>query len=583
MRLSQNMLPHSDCRTRVARVAILARCSLFNLKFPLKFLLVKLCCTFGWTADANGNQPWNSLYLMRIWLVVICLVFFGNGVGMDLFGKEIRADDISTRRTKPIDQAFRDIQNGGELHISPETHVITPFYQTNLEVLREGRITAPLQLVDKTNIVISGEEGSEIYGEGPGDFLEMRNCSSVKFQNLTFRGNRPPRNADAEIGVFCVIFLRFHNKDITFENCKFLRYGDQAISHPWGVRESEYVTVRNCYFFEGGDTNTFLNGQDGSAVSGIGSHWLIESNKVENCLFGFEIESPFGACHNTVIRNNMLLGTLNIGIPIFADSGKSSDYTDIDISNNLFQGSRGYTQILIGGGERINITSNVIDKCDGYGITANTDWTPIKDVVIRSNSVYRAGFTGIQVYEFGGLTATGVRIESNSVTLAGLSGIFISGSNLTVSGNVLLDNGWQAGAYAGIQVDNTSQSVDIRGNTIANRDPRLFQDYGVWVRPGARSVLIGPNEFDANVTAAIFDETAQAQVESRITSFKVSLAPSKATGEIFAAPETSWQLQHSSDLKAWGLLHPFSTDKNGRATIDFDPQGKPLDFLRLAK
>jgi hypothetical protein len=119
-----------------------------------------------------------------------------------------------------------------------------------------------------------------------------------------------------------MIMLYSQNEKLAFENCSFLDFGNHAISQLWGVKESTDVVIRNCFFADGGDR---VRG-DGAAVSGIGSRWLIESNRVERCLFGFEIEGQWGTNQNITIRKNTIVNPRGSGIVIFSTSGRARTF-----------------------------------------------------------------------------------------------------------------------------------------------------------------------------------------------------------------------------------------------------------------
>lgn len=484
------------------------------------------------------------------------------------FGLEAESATLVVRPGEvPIETVFEQAQNGDEIRLFRGTYEITPGYPADCC----GDYRAPLKLIGKTNITVRGmDDGVEIYGAGRGEFVHIERSSGIRFQNITFRGNKPRVEGDS---LFSMIMLREANEKLTFENCRFIDFGNHAISQLWGVKLSTDVVVRNCYFYNGGDIRD--GSYDGAAVSGIGSRWLIESNLVEKCIIGFEIEGPWGVSHDTVIRKNTLLNTGAIGITLFATSGRSEDYKNIEISDNVIKDTEWVftetyppTAMLIGGGENIRVLRNRIENCANTAIQLSTTWADLRDCVVEGNTIDGTKFSGIHVYDFEPHTSSNIVIRGNAITNTGHSGILVAGKATEVTGNIVQNVGW-SGEYAGIEVDDSwagTERVLISGNTIENVDSNS-QDYGVWVREGVAGVRIAPNKFRNNQIRAIFDEGKGTVIETRIVA---ATHPTWVLGskvDIFTLPNSKGHLQTSDNLVDWFSVYEFTANENGEAAV----------------
>jgi hypothetical protein len=105
--------------------------------------------------------------------------------------------------------------------------------------------------------------------------------------------------------------------------------------------EPQDFSKRHCHrllFQQWRATNVTKLEVDGAAVSGIGSHWLVESNYVENCQRGFEIECfSSNLKHDIRIQKNTLTNILEKGIMLFAtcqDTNVAVNFSDITIAHN---------------------------------------------------------------------------------------------------------------------------------------------------------------------------------------------------------------------------------------------------------
>jgi hypothetical protein len=471
-----------------------------------------------------------------------------------------------------LERAFAESQNGDEITLQNGLYRINPASPA-------GLFGAPLKLLNKTNITVKAlGTKAEILGPGPGEFIILFGCSTVRFQGITFRSDNAP--VENQNWLYSMIMLYGANEKLAFENCKFLNFGNHAISQLFGIKESTDVIVRNCFFADGGDRTI----GDGAAISGIGSRWLVESNRIERCLIGIEIEGQWGTNRNITVRKNTIISPRGAGIVVFATSGKSSDFSDIEISDNVIQDAVRDTAeaafplgILVGGGERIRILRNVVDRTDNCGIMIHAQWADVRDTIVAGNVISNALFTGIQVYEFLDHRATNILVRSNIVVASGQVGIKVSGASIRVSGNTIENSGYR-GDFGGVQIEGTNtHRVRIDGNLIRNRDSTA-QDYGIWILPEVRDSIIGPNEFRNNVLGAIHDQGTNTVIETRLLGASFPTWELGSTVKIFAPPRSSGQIQTSDNLTLWTSVYPFETDSNCEASVlvtaDMIMQGK---------
>jgi hypothetical protein len=526
---------------------------MWHSKFPVALAGWARSITFRRAFLTNLGGPW--LYF-AVLLVIASLVLDGRAA-VHLVAPPLDPGQEADSLVK----AFADAQNGDEIVLQKGTYRITPFNPA-------GQWGAPLKLINRTNITVRGlEEGVEILGDGQGESILIAGCSGVRFDKIGFRSNNAPVMGD---WLYSIIMLYAQNEKLTFENCSFRNFGNHGISQLYGVKQSTDVVIRNCFFADGGDRIR----ADGAAISGIGSRWLIESNRIERCYIGFEIEGPWGTNQNIIVRKNAIMNTRGIGIVVFPTSGKSSDFSDIEISDNMIKDAvRDVPQmvfpvgILIGGGERIRVVRNTIDVCDNSGILVHANWADLRDSVIAENTINTPGVCGVQVYEFQGYKASNIIVRSNIISTAGQTGIRVAGSNIHVQGNRIENSGWM-GDFAGVEVQNSGSTRDVRieGNSLRNRGT-TYQDYGICVRPGAAGTVIGPNFFRDNVVASILDEGTNTVIQTMIMTATLPSWELGSTVKIFAAPSSRGQVQTSDNLTVWTSVYPFQADRNGEGSV----------------
>lgn len=291
-----------------------------------------------------------------------------------------------------LQAALDQTADGDTVRIAGGTYPVTPIVVPWYEPLPEKM--APIRMIQKSNITIEGEENTLIYAPGAGDVFAMIDCTNIVVRGIRFESDNPPV-PDGELNgqsvplLYSTVHMRNNNDGISISNCQFSGFGNHAISHLWSPKTSQNVTVTDCTFYNGGATNVTNLEVDGAAVSGIGSHWLVESNYVENCQRGFEIEcfSP-NLKHDIRIQKNTLTNILEKGIMLFAtcqDTNVPVNFSDITIAHNkLIRVSYG---IFVSGGDRIKITDNRVSYSDQVGIAALASFNNLSNVEVSRNYV----------------------------------------------------------------------------------------------------------------------------------------------------------------------------------------------------
>ncbi len=407
-----------------------------------------------------------------------------------------------------LTQAFEAVESGDTIWVYPGVHRVTPGYTPGAH----GVGNAPLKLWEKTNVAVVGVGNDVVIrGDGPGDFLLIRSCRNIVLENLVFQGNKPEVTAPH---LFATVNFSGTNSDIRINTCSFLDQGNHGISHLWGDKTTRRVTISKCRFAVGGDLD--VGGDtDGAAISGIGSDWLVVNNRIESWARGVEIEnSGVSVVENVSITGNILSDVRNIGIMIFTTSGKSSRFINILISDNQIRDTFSRTNginavpILIGGGENITISRNLINGATSIGITLSTSHGDIRNCLVTHNQVENCGWRGIQVCAQNGYVCENVLIDGNYVANCRHSGILALGRNLTLVNNILRNNsGAGGGVGAGIQLGAGTDGAMVMGNRCWDSGSPMYQDYGIWLQSGARNVMLRDNWLVDNLVANLRDDS----------------------------------------------------------------------------
>lgn len=473
-----------------------------------------------------------------------------------------------------LQAALDQTADGDTVRIAGGTYPVTPIVVPWYEPLPEKM--APIRMIQKSNITIEGQENTRIYAPGAGDVFAMIDCTNIVVRGIRFESDNPPV-PDGELNgqsvplLYSTVHMRNNNDGISISNCQFSGFGNHAISHLWSPKTSQNVTVTDCTFYNGGATNVTNLEVDGAAVSGIGSHWLVESNYVENCQRGFEIEcfSP-NLKHDIRIQKNTLTNILEKGIMLFAtcqDTNVPVNFSDITIAHNkLIRVSYG---IFVSGGDRIKITDNRVSYSDQVGIAALASFNNLSNVEVSRNYVNSCVERGIQVnspsYNY---KLSHAVIEDNNINTTGNSGIKVGGEDILIQRNICKNCGWM-GMFSGIQTH--GNDVRMIGNRLSNNGTS-YMKYGIYIQSGSTNNYLADNIISAPSIAPIFDA-------GQNTIYKYALAIARNNDGQFtvtsnSGPDYNVSLYTSKDLNLWMLIDTQISNSKGVATFTYTPNAR---------
>jgi hypothetical protein len=444
---------------------------------------------------------------------------------------------------------------------------------------------AELRLENLTNVTIAGVGVGEavIYGEGPGDFLMIQNSKDIRVKNLTFKGNRPNVPEDVADPLFSTVQLRGVNDGLVFDSCRFVEFGNHAISHLWGPKRSYNLVVTNCYFADGGDGDgvPILN-EDGAAISGIPSGSRIVNNRIERCFRGIEVEGAFGEwVTNVVIEGNVISECHSVGIMVLATDpageNRPERYSDIRILNNQITNSyphpdytvRTQYGMMICGGEEIQIIGNRIEGAPrGIGLWVGSPMMDLVSCQIISNEVRSVAGRGIQVWQFNTNSLSNIIVKQNRIIRAVEEGILLNGSGIECLDNVI-ENSASGGVRGAIKLENLnlgSSEVLIADNIVRNGSTN-YASYGIWLAGGATNTLIYGNSFEAVKTEGIRDEGVNSTILGKIK--EVEKRESVWSFMVSGKPRDAYRLEVSHDLQTWGVVQTNTCPEDGVFEMEY--------------
>jgi nitrous oxidase accessory protein len=231
------------------------------------------------------------------------------------------------------------------------------------------------------------------------------------------------------------------------------------------------VTIRHCMIRGSGDS---VVGEP-SAIRVIAADVLIESNTIEDALFGIDLrESP-----DAIIRNNTITckdlepGRRGDGIRLWWSHGGI-------VEGNIVRGSR---DMVFWYSEDLRITRNVVID-SRYGLHfMYSHGSVLEENDLRSNSV------GVYLMYSNGITLRGNRMRNNR----GASGYGIGlkdCDDITIVGNALLAN------RVGVYIDNSPSSIDSTGLFESNMI--AFNEIGLLATPNTHDNVFTGNAFIEN-------------------------------------------------------------------------------------
>lgn len=416
-----------------------------------------------------------------------------------------------------LTNAFDNLESGQTLRLYSGIHPL------EVQPVPVGSATDPkglagLVLDNKHDIRIEGIGGPTISSAQYGDYLFIQNSYNIEIEGITFDGPGPSSGIAT---LFTMINFRHTNRNIRIANCRFTNFGNHGISHLGGDKLTTHVLIENCHFENGGMTGHPALGDDGAAISGIGSYWTIVNNHIINVLRGIEIEGPGPSSQShIVIAKNTLRDIWSHGIMLFASSKVAENYSSISISDNVLSGlnprkpevNHGGWGIFIGGGEFISIRGNIVsDFPHAPGAIGFIPGTPMQHIAIQNNIIYsrrnvpQPHFRGIFLWQSNTNSMSHFRIDGNIVTGAELYGIYVNGFGHTVMNNSIIGNGSTPndhGLLVATSIGDTDE-IQVSGNFFQGNANGITVTTDV-----GPCVYFGDNFFRDNTHNDIADERA---------------------------------------------------------------------------
>ncbi|MGV3773704.1 MAG: hypothetical protein ACO1QB_12440 [Verrucomicrobiales bacterium] len=449
--------------------------------------------------------------------------------------------------------ACQNLNNGDTLSIQEGSYKINPVFP--LWFVQNPVV--PIPIYNKTNLVIKGEGIVTIDGEGPGNFMVIKDCENVLVQNLTFKGNRPPVPApNPNLELYSMIHLEGTNTSIHINECRFVGFGNHGISNLLGPKTSYKMVVSNCYFADGGNDETPILSEDGAAISGISSGSIITNNFIERCFRGIEVEGAFPGypVTNVLIANNLLTNCQTTGIMLFGTGGDPGGYSDIKIiGNKIFNvnnpAPKPYqlysASIWLGAGNDLHLVGNTIEGNDnGGGISIMANFLPIRNVVVKSNVIKNVQLRGIQVLSQA-FSLSNAIVEHNRIEYAADQGIWIAANQASCVGNYISNSSWTINT-ANILI--SGNNLEVADNRLDNKD-LTFADHGIWIGAGSTNGIIYGNSFTNVSKESIRIDGNEIIVHSKIS--KIVKAEGELSLTISGVPEAEHLIWSSSDQQEW--------------------------------
>lgn len=398
-------------------------------------------------------------------------------------------------------EAFAAVESGSEL-------LIRSNYITAPRSVWEGSnpSLAGLALVGKERVRIRGVNFPILSATSFGDLLYIRDCKQITVEGLVFDGSGVTTAGEGH-PYAALLNLGGTNLDIAVRGSTFQNFPGHGVSHLWSSKTSTHVRITRCTFENLGNPFHPKLNIDGAAISGIGSHWLVAYNRIRDCLRGIEIEGPGPApMSNIIISENHLESIWNEGIVLYASTGHSGDYTDIIIKNNIVSGTETLadgvpvqTGISINGGERVTVSANHVHGFPKaiYGIGLTGAMAPIRDSIIKGNTVSGIGYRGIQAF--------GTSFEAENVLIADNQvrdtheGILVGGRGHSVRGNIVRSSKNKA-IRVGEWPSDLALEITVSDNIISGNE-----GVGIAIEEGAAQTSIHNNRFLQNTSGNVLN------------------------------------------------------------------------------
>lgn len=414
--------------------------------------------------------------------------------------------------------------NNSVISFLPGDYNQTPGYVSSGAVNGFGGM--PVMIQNKTNITIAGN-GARITGSGTGTHIGLMSTEGIRISGLTFsltKGLGSGLTND-----YCGTIQGFGtNKNLSVIGCSILNATDQGIT---SSRKLYGLLVDGCYFYNIGVTNVaYVSGAvqppfvDGTAVSGGGSDTRIVNCRFEDCFRCIEWDNVLASTEihsGMFVANNFITNCFDTSIFTFSPQTNTYPLTDITITGNTIHhctdarginshtwpstnGTRFDAAIKIGVGKNVVIQGNSIRHVHDYPITV-TGNSLCENLIISDNvieghtgtSTTNSNNGGIWIADTGRADnynqVKGVLIANNLIRNLGNRGMILSGYNVNVVGNSILDcQQLNTGGLYDFHVDGATyhaSNIVFRANFRNDTRTATPKNYALAVSTGSKQVF----------------------------------------------------------------------------------------------
>lgn len=341
---------------------------------------------------------------------------------------------IDTIQSAPFDAHALSLKSGDTLIVLAGNYPIPPN-----TVLLKGL----------SDVTIIGVNNPIIEVDGHGDGILLQDCLRCSISGLTIRGKGYLTTPNTHY--FALIHLEGSNEQLSIEHCTLEDSGNHGIgalhvSGPPATNNSTFAhnTIRRC----GNLRQTALVG-DGAAIAVGGSNNRFDSNVIEDCLRGIELECPFADCptQGNVITGNSILRSFWHAVVAIPQHGVLDLFSSNVIDGNTIIGRGSLDPKALGwdkqqhmismwGGIGWRITNNLLaDSLDWCGVELDPAKCSISDVEITGNTFLHLGRGGVWGQPNGNNSVSNVSVRGNIFDKLCGTAIKIDGNRVSVGDN----------------------------------------------------------------------------------------------------------------------------------------------------
>lgn len=410
------------------------------------------------------------------------LIFVNNQSGDDRFA--VKNNPVKPYKT--IKKAFGAIRSGDTVFIQAtnEPYLETPQSLEPMEVIVSSPdYGAALVLSALHNVSITGVGKPIIQFTQHGNGILIRNCENLTISGLELRGK-------GKIWVkseccFALISFAQSNERIKIRDNAFKYSGNHGIAHLYGPRLTNFCVFEHNVFVNGGLMNHPKLVADGAAIAVGGHDNIFQFNHVIDWLRGIEIESGFKEDNssNNIVHRNHITGSPWQSIIITSMMRLGEVFQNNEISYNIIDGCysalTGYpfsqTGIYIAGSINSRVIGNAVTRIkNGIGILLTSEWGETKNALISENIVSSVDRTGIQLSKATynppdiSYPVHKCSIQNNIISDVGGRGVWLDGTDLITTGNVINGCGTPAERWEGVYIAPESQGCIDKNNFCYN-------------------------------------------------------------------------------------------------------------------